>query len=122
MKDKQEGMTVQEIENFGKKFGFEITFLVFFILASFFTFVFFGPKWSIYLAGLGGIIGVFLPLKIEKCMQNAFRCIFKQEKLTQIILVVVGVIISLCLPALIFFILGLAGGSGFHKYATKLSE
>ena len=57
----KEGVSVQELENWGKKYGFEITFLVYFILASIFTFVFFGPHWSIYLAGIGGALGVWLP-------------------------------------------------------------
>ena len=119
MQDKKDGMTVQEIENFGKKFGFEIAFLIFFILASFFTFVFFGPSWSIYLAGLGGALGVWLPVKIEKFIRSVFRFIFKQEKITQVILAVVGVIVSFFLPPLIFFMLGLAGGTGLHKCAMS---
>ncbi|MCK4934320.1 MAG: hypothetical protein KAR79_01920 [Simkaniaceae bacterium] len=122
MADKKEGMTVQELENFGKKYGFEIAFLLFFILASLFSFVFFGAAWSIYLAGIGGALGIWLPAKVEKFLKTAFQFAFKQEKITQIILAVVGVILSFFVPPLVFFMLGLAGGSGLHKCAMKTSD
>ncbi len=114
----KEGVSIKEIEGFGKKYRFEIFFLAYFILASFFTFLFFGASWSIYLAGLGGILGVFLPRKLEKASQACFRFVFKQERITQIILGIVGVIVSIFLPPLIFFMLGLMGGFGVFTTAS----
>lgn len=112
----KEGMTVQEIENFGKKYRFELAFLVYFVLASFFTFAFWGATWSIYLCGLGGVVGIWLPEKIASLASASFRFIFGQEKMTQIILAAVGVVVAIFLAPLIFLIVGLMGGMGiFHQ-------
>lgn len=117
--EKKEGMSVQELENFGRKYRFEIFFLVYFILATFFTFVFFGAAWSIYLAGIGGVLGIWLPAKVEKAAQGSFHFVLKQEKMTQIILAVVGVVVAFFLPPLVFFLLGLMGGMGCSQHAGK---
>lgn len=118
----KEGMSVQELENFGKKYRFEIFFVLYFLLATLLTFLFFGATWSVFLAGVGGIIGTWLPGKVEKAAQGAFRFIFKQEKATKIILAVVGIIISFFLPPLVFFCMGLMGGTGMHGAASKVGS
>ena len=119
-KKSNEGISVQELENFGKKYRFEIFFVIYFLLASLMTFFFFGAVWSIYLGGLGGILGVWLSTKIEKSLKAGFNFVFKQDQTTQIILAVVGVVISFFLSPLIFLILGLAGGSAIHKTGSNL--
>jgi len=116
----KEGVSVQELENFGKKYRFEIFFILYFLLATLLTFFFFGPAWSVFLAGVGAIIGIWMPNKVEKMMQSIFQFVFKQEKTTKIILAVVGAIISFFLPPLIFFFMGLMGGSGMHKSASNV--
>lgn len=118
----KEGMSVRELESFGKKYRLEIVFLVYFVLATIFSAVFFGMGWSIYLAGIGGILGIFFPLKIESLSQGVFGFVFKQERATQITLAVVGLIISFFLPPLIFFLLGLMGGMGTHRQANRVSR
>ena len=111
----KEGVSVQELENFGKKYHFQIFFAVYFLLATLLTFIFFGAAWSIFLAGVGGILGIWLPTKVEKAAKGAFHFVYKQEKATKLVLAIVGVIISFFLPPLIFFFLGLFGGAGIHK-------
>ena len=118
----KEGVSVQELENFGKKYRFEIFFVLYFLLATLLTFLFFGATWSVFLAGVGGIIGIWLPNKIEKAAQAAFRFVFKQEKATKIILAVVGVIVSFFLPPLVFFFMGLMGGTGMYNAASKVGN
>lgn len=113
----KEGVSVQELENFGKKYGLEIFLVLYFLISTLLTFVFFGAAWSIFLAGIGGILGVWLPKKIEKAATAAFRFVFKQEKITKLILAIVGIIIAFFLPPLVFFFLGLAGGMGMHRAA-----
>jgi len=116
---KKEGVSVQELENLGKKYRFEIFFVAYFVLASLFTFALFSPQWSIYLAALGGVMGVLLPKKVESVLQGMFRFIYKQEKITQLILGGVGVIVSIFLPFVVFFAIGLSGGQACWSHATK---
>ena len=118
----KEGVSVQELENFGKKYRFEIFFVLYFLLATLLTFIFFGAAWSIFLAGIGGILGVWLPNKVEKAAKGAFQFIYKQEKATKLILAIVGVIVSFFLPPLVFFFLGLLGGTGMHKAASAVGK
>jgi uncharacterized membrane protein YjjP (DUF1212 family) len=118
----KEGIKIQELEKFTKKYRFEVFFCLAFILASFFSFIFFGAAWSIYLTGLGGILGMWLPTRIEKFGHFTLQFIFKQEKITQIVLAVVGLIFSIFLPPLIFFFLGLMGGKDIHIQAAKISK
>lgn len=113
----KEGVSVQELENFGKKYRIEIFLIVYFVLASLLSKFFFGPMWSIFLAGIGGILGVLLPAKVEKAVRGVFHFVNKQEKITRLILAIVGAVVSFFLPPLIFFFLGLIGGAGAHKAA-----
>ncbi len=110
----KEGVSVKEIEAFAKKHRFEVFFCLAFIFACFFSFVFFGPGWSVFLAGIGGILGVIMPARIELLTKKISHFIFKQEKTTQIVLGVVGLVISIILPPIIFLLLGLHGGKSMH--------
>jgi hypothetical protein len=87
----KEGVSVQELENFGKKYRFEIFFVVYFLLATLLTFIFFGAAWSVFLAGVGGILGIWLPKKIEKAAKAAFGFVFKQENAKNLVLAKVWV-------------------------------
>lgn len=109
-----EGMSVNEIENFAKKYRFEVAFLVFFVLSTFFTFVFWGATWSICLAGLGGVLGVWIPSQLGAAVRKGFSFIFGQEFVTQVIIAVVGVVVSIFLAPVIFLLLGIMGGVGLH--------
>ncbi|MCP5505568.1 MAG: hypothetical protein H7A38_01630 [Chlamydiales bacterium] len=113
----KEGVSVQELENFGRKYTTEIFLVLYFVLAALLAKFFFGPMWSIFLAGIGGILGVLLPMKVEKAIRGVFQFVNKQEKITRLILGIVGLIVAFFLPPLIFFFVGLIGGSGIHKAA-----
>ena len=110
----KEGVSVKEIESFAKKHRFEVFFCFSFVLACFFTFVFF-TAWSILFVALGAILGVILPGPIEKIMKTAIHFILKQEKTTQIVLAVVGWVLSIFLPPLVFLLIGMSGGKNLHK-------
>ncbi len=118
----KEGVSVQELENFGKKYHFEIFFVLYFLLATLLTFIFFGAAWSIFLAGIGGILGIWLPNRVEKAAKGAFHFVYKQEKATKLVLAIVGVVVSFFLPPLVFFFLGLFGGTGLRRAASKVEE
>lgn len=113
--DNKQGFTVQEIENMAKKYRFEAFFCISFVLAALFSWIWPMAGWSIFLAAIGAIIGMLIPNHIEKWMgwMLGFTC--KQEKVTQIIIGVILLILSIILPPLIFVILGLMGGKAIHK-------
>lgn len=114
----KEGVSVKEIENFTKKHRFEVFFCLSFLLACFFSFVFFST-WSLILAAAGGILGVLMPAKAEGALRKVFLFFFKQEQTTQLILGIVGLILSIFLPLLTFFVLGLFGGKHLHQAASE---
>lgn len=115
----KEGVSVKEIEDFAKKHRFEVFFCLSFVLALFFSFVFFGPGWGVVFAGIGGVVGVILPMQVGTLVRKIFHFIFKQERTTQIVLGVVSLIVSIFLPPLVFLLLGLHGGRSMHRQATE---
>lgn len=117
--DKKEGVSVQEIENFARKYTYEVFFSLVFILASFFSMVMFGVAWSVYLACLGGVLGVWFPAKVEKFGGSAFQFVKRQAKPTLIVLAVVGLVVAVFLPPLVFFVLGLMGGKTLFRHAMQ---
>lgn len=115
----KEGVSVKELEDFAKKHRFEVFFCLSFVLAVFFSFVFFGPGWGVVFGGIGGILGVVFPMKVGVFAGKIFAFIFKQERTTQIVLGVVSLIVSIFLPPLVFLLLGLHGGRSMHNRATE---
>lgn len=113
----KDGVSVKEIENFAKKHRFEVFFCVAFILACFFTFVFFAA-WSLVFTAIGGIIGVAMASGVDRMIKNMIRFVLKQERTTQIVLAVVGWVLSIFLPPLTFLLVGLAGGKSLFKAAN----
>ena len=118
-KEGKQGFTVQEIENMAKKYRFEVFFSVAFVLAAIFAHVFSMQGWSIFLGAAGGIIGVLLPNQIEKWIGYLLGFTTKQEKVTQIVIGVVLLVLAIIVPPVIFILLGLMGGKSLHKDAMK---
>lgn len=116
----KDGVSVKEIENFAKKHRFEVFFCVSFVLACFFTFVFF-TAWSLVFAVIGAIIGVAMSPGVDRLIKVSIRFVLKQERTTQIILAVVGWVLSIFLPPLIFMLIGLAGGKSLIKVANEIN-
>ena len=103
---KKEGVSVKELEGYAKKHRFEIFFCLLFILASLFTLVFWGPVFSIFFAGIGGIITVFMPDKIDQLQHKMAGKLFAKEGATQLIIGIVVLIVAIFLAPLIFFVIG----------------
>ena len=115
-------MSIQELEKFSKRYQHQIFIIIYLVLATLMTFLFFGPTLSIFLTGIGGIIGSIMPGKIKKAIGSCFHFVLKQEKKTQLILGIVGAVISFFLPPLVFFFVGLASGRSFvccHNNSNK---
>ena len=119
---KKEGVSVKEIEGYAKKHRFEVFFCLFFVLACLFTLVFCGPVISIFLAGIGAIIAVFLPEKVQKLFGKTLDFFFKQEGTTQMILGIVGLIIAIFLAPLVFLLMGLHGGMSLIMHTRRPSS
>ena len=119
---KKEGVSVREIENFAKKHYFELFFCILFILASLFSFVFWGPGWSVMLAGAGGVIAVFFTGKVEFMSKKVHHFVFKQDRTVQIVLAVVALVIAILLPPLVFFSVGLHAGKSMYHQAMEIAS
>jgi hypothetical protein len=117
--EKKDGVTVEQLENFGKHHRIEIFFCILFILSSFCSFLLFGPGWSVYGAGLGGIIAVWIPKYVGKIALATFNFCVTQHKVTKIVIAVFGIILSIFVPPLIFLCIGLMAGRGFHRHAAE---
>lgn len=113
------GVSVKEIETFTKKHRFEVFFCLSLILSCFFSFVFF-DGWSTVLAAAGGILGIIFPVKIAGFIKRFALFFHKQEDLTQLILGIAGLVLSVFLPILTFFILGVCGGIYLEQLAETL--
>lgn len=116
----REGVSVKEIEGFAKKYRFEVFFCIALILAWFFSMVFF-EGWSFPFIVLGGVLGLVWAVKIEGLLKKAFAFFSKQEDMTQLVLAGAGLILSVFLPFLLFFLLGLSGGLFLKKLTTPIS-
>ena len=114
----KDGVSVKEIEGFAKKHRFEVFFCLMFVLACFFSFVFFGTGWSVVFGVIGGIIGSIFPSRVERFAKWLFGFIAKQEKVTQMVLGGVILIIAVFLPFVIFFLMGLHGGKDMQEHIT----
>ena len=109
----KEGISVKEIEGFAKKHRFVLFFALALLLSCLFSFVFF-KGWTMLAAAAGGILGALFPQKFASSFQKIGSFFRKQEEVTQLILLVVGLGLAIFLPILTFFILGGAGGKYFH--------
>ncbi|HSX12031.1 MAG TPA: hypothetical protein VLF61_00895 [Rhabdochlamydiaceae bacterium] len=117
---KKEGYTVKEIQNFTMKYKFEVFYCLLFVIASLFTLVW-GARISVFLAGLGAILGVLLPLQVERVLRKITGFVMKQEVITQLVIGVVCLVLAVFLPFLVFLLLGLNGGMAMaHRYRERM--
>lgn len=107
---RRSSVSVQELENFAKKNRLEVFYSIAFILAAIFSFVFFGKVWSIFAVAIGGVVGAWFPRNVGSLFSSMLEFVFKQERVTQLILAGVGLVIAIFLPPVIFAFLGLLGG------------
>jgi len=119
----KEGFSIQEIENFTKKYRFQLFFSIAFVLACLFSYIFFGTGWSVFMGALGGILGVVFPGVVDKVMGSSFRFVGKQERITQMVLAIVGLVLAVFVPFIYFLMLGGMGGIAIaHHYAKGFAE
>lgn len=114
---KKEGLSVQELENFGKNYHLEIFFSAVFVLSSLFSFLFFGPMLSIYALGIGGVLGSCLSKHVSRLSISVFNFCVSQQRATKIVIAVVGLVLAIIVPPVIFLVAGLMAGKGLCRCA-----
>lgn len=116
---KKEGMSVRELEGYAKKHRFEIFFCLLFVFASLFTLVFWGSVISIFLAGLGAIIGSLFPAKTEMMSHKVLQFFVNEKGTTQYIIMGAALLIAIFLAPIVFLLLGLHGGKDLATHLEK---
>lgn len=117
-KKNKEGVSVKEIEGFARKHRFLVVCVLSLVLAYAFSWVFFSG-WSPLFAAVGGILGLVWTDKIESFIEKVAAFCAKQEDTTQMVLGGVAALVSLFLPMVAFFILGLCGGKALRRSAEE---
>jgi hypothetical protein len=117
---RKEGVSVKEMGDFAKKHRFEVFFCLAFILACFFSFVLWGPGWSVIAAAIGAIIGVLFVGKVTHLCKMTLTFVFKQEQTVQLVLGIVFLILAIFVPPLYFLLLGLHGGKDMQHWAMEI--
>ncbi len=114
----KEGVSVQEVEDFARKYTMEVFSVLAILIAaisSMYDF-FVGPKFTIAFLTIGVILGIFFPAPVERGLKQFYSFSYKQEKMTQLILGIVKIVVALFIPFVIFGGLGLLAGTSYHYY------
>ncbi len=118
----KEGVSVKEIENFSKRYSYEILLALAIVVATVSAaFDFFsGPRWSVFFCGAGALLSVLLTTKVSTALRKFYEFFNKQEKSTQLILGIVRVVVALFLPFIIFCGIGLLAGIAMGDMASGM--
>ncbi len=114
----KEGVSVQEVEDFARKYTTEVFSVLAILIGAissmydFFT----GPKLTIAFVAIGVMLGVFFPAPVEKGLKQFYSFSYKQEKMTQLILGCVKIVVGLFIPFILFGSIGLLAGTSYHYY------
>ncbi|NGX34563.1 MAG: hypothetical protein K1060chlam1_00916 [Candidatus Anoxychlamydiales bacterium] len=118
----KEGVSVEEIEKFARKYTNEVFLILALIIATissifgFFT----GPIWSLIFAGLLAIVGIALPMQVGKFLKKLLKFQAKSPKTTIIIIGIVRIILAVFIPFILFAEIGLLAGYSFHTTTREL--
>ena len=117
----KEGVSVQELEHFARKYLVEVFVIISVIVATISSSMHFfnGAGWSLMLGGIGAILSIALPAQIHKIEKIYFSFVSKQEQTAQIAIGAVQLIIALFLPFIIFAQLGMLAGISFHHFSRQ---
>lgn len=118
-KNKKEGVTVKELEGYAKNYRYEIFFCALFIFATIFSLVFWGAHISIFLAGIGGIVGALLSGPIEQFQHKMATTILAKDTSIQLIIALVAIIVSIFLAPLFFLCVGVNAGKSMIRLLKR---
>lgn len=120
--EKKDGVSIQQIENFGKRYRIEIFFSILLIVASCFSAPFYGMGWSVYAAGLGGAVAVWIPKQIGRMTLAIAHFCLKQQRVTRIVIACIAFVFAIFIPPLVFLFLGLVGGRNLHRLVIECAK
>jgi hypothetical protein len=109
------GFTVQELEHIAKKYRFEVFFCAAFVLSALFSKIFNVAGFSILLTAIGGVVGMVFPSKTQAIIGQMLEFTCKQERVTQIVIGVVLIILSIVIAPVIFLLIGAICGKAIHQ-------
>jgi len=115
--EKKDGISVREIESFGKNYRLEIFFSGLFFVASICSFLIFSPAWSIYALGLGGILGAVLGKHVSRLILGMFHFCMTQQKPTKLAIAAVAFVLAVLVPPVCFLGFGLLAGKNCIRCA-----
>lgn len=118
----KEGFSVKEIEDFARQHTVEVFSIIAIIIAtisSFWDYFLGGPKTSLFFMALATIVTIVFPVTIERYLKLLYNFFLKQEKMTQLIMGAVKIVIAIFIPFVIFILLGMAAGSSYHYYIRR---
>lgn len=123
----KEGVSVQEVEDFARKYTTEVFTVLALLIAAISSMYdyFSGPKLAIFFLVIGVFLGIFFPAPVERGLKQFYNFSYKQEKMTQLVLGFVNIVIALFVPFILFGGVGLLAGTSYHYYtrhAQVMSE
>lgn len=116
----KEGVSIREIGSFTQRHCFELFFAALFVLSCIFSFVLYGPGWSIVAFAIGGLIGVFFPHQMTHFVKKIYQFHFKQKKIIQTIFSILALILSILIAPLIFLFFGIHAGKDMRHWASEI--
>ena len=117
----KEGVSVEEIESFTRKYLVEVFLVGAIVIATFFSNIFWSYWFSIGFAGFATIVSLVMNEKILRFEKYVFQFLKKEERSMQITVGVVRLIIAFFLPFVIFGEIGLLAGCAYHYFYKSKS-
>lgn len=114
----KEGISPGQLENFARKHTPEVfTTVAIFLGAVSSIFDFFtGAGWSVLFCALGAIIAIAFPVASERKFKKIYDFSLSQDKMTEMALGGVKIVLAIFLPFIYFGILGVLAGTSYHYY------
>jgi O-antigen/teichoic acid export membrane protein len=112
----KEGISMQELENFARKYTNEVFMIGALLLAALSSMLslFTGPSWSIGALVLAFILCVAFPERFIKYQRKLLSLALKEDKTTKYIVGGIRLALGLFLPFVLFAEAGMLAGSAYH--------
>ncbi len=117
----KEGVSVHEIEGFAGKHTSEIFSVLAILIGTFSSaYDFFtGPKVTLLFLAIGAIGGILFSAPVEKGLKQLYQFTLKKEKMTEILIGALKIVVALFVPFLYFGLMGLLAGTSYHYYLRR---
>lgn len=120
--DEGKGHSVKQIENYAIKHKYEVVFGITFILMTIFSIALDVKNWVIILIGVGAIVGVLLPIKVDNAIAKSLQFMFGADKILQIVFAIILFVLAVFVSPLIGFIVGVMAGKACLIDSSKIVE